>query len=84
MNQLVNSALLAYYSRLEKANSKGQPRDGGSMRSYDTMSELERRELNQMLSDFQQCKPVSADVEEPDGNVLRIRSQSESDGESHA
>ena len=37
------------------------------MRSYDTMSELERRELHQMLSGLSALQPVSADVEEPDG-----------------
>ena len=68
MNQLVNSALLAYYSKTEegklKKPTKGQ---GASMRSYDTMSDLERRELNQMLSGLSALQPVSADVEEPNG-----------------
>jgi len=68
MNQLVNSALLAYYSKTGEAKlkrpSKGQ---GVSMRTYDTMSELERRELHQMLSGLAAVQPLSADVEEPDG-----------------
>src|SRR6266404_5388836 len=68
MNQLVNSALLAYYSKTGegklKRPAKGQ---GVSMRSYDTMSELDRRELHQTLSGLSAMQPVSADVEAPDG-----------------
>ena len=68
MNQLVNSALLAYYSKTGegklKSPTKGQ---GVSMRSYDTMSELDRRELHQTLSGLSAMQPVSAVVEEPDG-----------------
>src|ERR1700690_2588887 len=68
MNQLVNSALLAYYSKTGevklKRPTKGQ---GVAMRTYDTMSDLERRELNQMLSGLSALQPVSADVEEPNG-----------------
>ena len=68
MNQLVNSALLAYYSKTGegklKRPAKGQ---GVSMRSYDTMSDLERRELHQMLSGLSAVQPISADVDEPDG-----------------
>jgi hypothetical protein len=68
MNQLVNSALLAYYSKTGEGKLKRPTRDRGpSMRSYDTMSELERRELHQMLSGLSAVQPVSADVEEPDG-----------------
>lgn len=37
------------------------------MRSYDIMSELERRELHQMLSGLSAVRPVSGDVDEPDG-----------------
>ena len=37
------------------------------MLSYDTMSELERRELHQMLSGLSAMQPVPVDVEEPDG-----------------
>src|SRR6267143_2613635 len=68
MNQLVNSALLAYYSKTGegklKRPTKGQ---GVSMRTYDTMSDLERRELHQMLSGLSALQPVATDVEEPDG-----------------
>ena len=68
MNQLVNSALLAYYSKTEegklKKPTKGQ---GASMRSYDTMSDLERRELDQLLSGLAAMQAVSSDVEEPNG-----------------
>jgi hypothetical protein len=68
MNQLVNSALLAYYSKtgedkLEKP-AKGR---GSSMHSYDTMSELERKELHQMLSGLSALQSVPIDAEEPDG-----------------
>jgi len=37
------------------------------MRTYDTMSELERRELHQMLSGLSAVQPLSGEVEEPDG-----------------
>jgi len=68
MNQLVNSALLAYYSKTGEAKLKRPTkRQGVSMRTYDTMSELERRELHQMLSGLAAVQPLSADVEEPDG-----------------
>src|SRR6266566_1270202 len=51
MNQLVNSALLAFYSKAGEGKLEKQTSGrGSSMRSYDTMSELERRELHQMLS----------------------------------
>jgi hypothetical protein len=67
-NQLVNSALLAYYSKAGegklKRPTKGQ---GVSMRTYDTRSDLERRELHQMLSGLSGLQPVATDVEEPDG-----------------
>jgi hypothetical protein len=68
MNQLVNSALLAYYSKTGevklKRPTKGQ---GVPMRTYDTMSELERRELRQMLSGLAAVQPIKAEVDEPDG-----------------
>jgi hypothetical protein len=68
MNQLVNSALLAFYSKTGegklKRPTKGQ---GVSMRTYDTMSESERRVLDQMLSGLAGMQSVAADVEEPDG-----------------
>jgi hypothetical protein len=55
MNQLVNSALLAYYSKT------------GDGKLKKTMSEMERRELHQMLSGLSAVQPVSSEVEEPDG-----------------
>jgi hypothetical protein len=68
MNQLVNSALLAYYAKTEEGKlNKPTKGRGAAMRSYDTMSELERRELHQMLSGLSAVQPVSAEVEEPDG-----------------
>src|SRR5487761_2519736 len=43
MNQLVNSALLAYYSKTGEGKLKKATRGrGASLRSYDTMSEAER------------------------------------------
>ena len=68
MNQLVNSALLAYYSKTGEDKLK-RPTKGQvvSMRSYDTMSESERRGLDQMLSGLSGLQPVVTDVEEPDG-----------------
>ena len=68
MNQLVNSALLAYYSKTGEGKLK-QPTEGRgtSIHSYDTMSESERRELHQMLSGLLAMQPVSIDAEEPDG-----------------
>src|ERR1700736_6526326 len=68
MNQLVNSALLAYYSKTGdsklKRPIKGQ---GVAMPTYDTMPDLERRELDQLLSGLAGMQAVAADVEEPDG-----------------
>src|SRR5712664_1633273 len=68
MNQLVNSALLAYYSKggegKLKRSTKGR---GSSVHSYDSMSELERRELHQMLSGLSALQSVPIDAEEPDG-----------------
>src|SRR5712675_3237131 len=51
MNQLVNSALLAYYSKTGEGKLK-KPSKGrsSSVHLYDAMSESERRELSQMLS----------------------------------
>jgi hypothetical protein len=68
MNQLVNSALLAYYSKTGEGKLK-RPIKGQavSMRTYDTMSESQRRELDQMLSGLAGMQSVAADVEEPDG-----------------
>ena len=68
MNQLVNSALLAYYSKSGEGRPDRQIKGRGvSMRSYDTMSESERRELHQMLSGLSALQPVAAEVDEPDG-----------------
>ena len=68
MNQLVNSALLAFYSKTGEVKLKKATKGGVSRRrSYDTMSELERRELHQMLSGLSAMQPVSIDAEEPDG-----------------
>jgi len=68
MNQLVNSALLAYYSKggegKLKTPTKGR---GSSMHSYDTMSEAERRELHRMLAGLSAMQSVPIDTEEPDG-----------------
>jgi hypothetical protein len=68
MNQLVNSALLAFYSKGREGKLK-EPTTGrgSSMYSYDTMSELERRELHQMLSGLSAVQPVAIDAEQPDG-----------------
>jgi len=68
MNQLVNSALLAYYSKTGKINttSSAERRDV-SAHSYDTMSKLERREFHQMLSELSPTQSVSIAAEEPDG-----------------
>src|SRR6266436_415090 len=68
MNQLVNSALLAYYSKTGEGKLKKPAKErGSSMLSYDTTSELERRELHQMLSGLSAMQSVSTDAEEPDG-----------------
>jgi hypothetical protein len=68
MNQLVNSALLAYYSKTGehrlKQLAKGRE---SSMRSYDTMLESDRRQLHQMLSGLSAMQRVSIDAEQPDG-----------------
>src|SRR5437588_5987338 len=51
MNQLVNSALLAYYSKTGEGKLKGPTRDrGGIRRTYEEKTELELREIHQMLS----------------------------------
>jgi hypothetical protein len=68
MNQLVNSALLAYYSKGGEGKLKKPAKGrGSSMHSYDTMSEAERRELHQMLSGLSALQSVPIDAEEPDG-----------------
>jgi hypothetical protein len=68
MNQLVNSALLAYYSGTGKIKLKsGTKRRSEIVRSYDTMSELERREFHLMLSELSATQSFSIAAEEPDG-----------------
>ncbi len=68
MNQLVNSALLAYYSKAGESKLKRPTKGRGpSMHSYDTMSESERRELYQMLSGLSAMQSVPFEAEEPNG-----------------
>ena len=68
MNELVNSALLAHYSKAASVKpKKSTKRHGVSRHSYDKMSDLERRELHQMLSELLATQSVSAVAEEPDG-----------------
>ena len=68
MNQLVNSALLAYYSKNGEGKLKKTPNGRPpSKRSYDTLSESERRELHQMLLGLSALQSVPIDAEEPDG-----------------
>jgi hypothetical protein len=68
MNQLVNSALLSYYSNTGQIKPrKATKRRGASTHSYDTMSELERGELHQMLPDLSATRSVSVIAEELDG-----------------
>jgi hypothetical protein len=68
MNQLVNSALLAFYSKGRKGKLKRSTKVRGlSMHSYDTMSEPERRELHQMLAQFSAMQFVPLEAEEPNG-----------------
>jgi hypothetical protein len=68
MNQLVNSALLAYYSKTREDKTKKLTSGrGSSAHSYDTMSEPERQELHQMLSGISPMQSVPIDAEEPNG-----------------
>jgi hypothetical protein len=66
MNQLVNSALLAYYSKKGKVK-RPTKRRGVSTHSYGTMSELECRELHRVLSELSSTQSVSINAEAPDG-----------------
>jgi hypothetical protein len=68
MNQLVNSALLAYYSKTREGKLK-KPAKGrsSSVHSYDAMSESERRELHQMLAQLSAMQSVPLEAEEPNG-----------------
>src|SRR5260370_37892837 len=66
MNQLVNSALLAYYSKAGKGKLKGPTKGRGTpMHSYDTMSELERRERHQMRSGLSAIESIPFEEGEP-------------------
>jgi len=68
MNQLVNSALLAYYSKTGEGKLKKLTTARvSSKRSYDSMSESERRELHQMLSGLSAIQSVPFEAEEPNG-----------------
>ena len=66
MNQLVNSALLAYYEQGGKTKRRNR-RDGQSAGLYDNMSEAERRALHHAFSGFFEMKAVAISGEEPDG-----------------
>src|ERR1700692_1226598 len=69
MNQLVNSALLAYYSETAESKLKKLAKGrSSSAHSYDTMSEAERRELHEMLADLSAMQSVPFDAEEPNGS----------------
>src|SRR5205814_9025094 len=59
MNQLVNSALLVFYSKGGETKLK-KPTNGSasSLRSYDTMSDLERQELHQRLAELSLMEAV--------------------------
>jgi hypothetical protein len=88
MNQLVNSALLAYYQKGGEGKLKRPSKRRESPRgSYDTMSELERKALHQLLSQFSGMEAAAIDGEEPDGTHyeydrnLRTTVRVTSDGE---
>jgi hypothetical protein len=87
MNQLVNSALLAYHQKGGEAKLKRPSPKSSLGGSYDTMSELERQALHQMLSEFSGMQAVAIDGEEPDGTHyeydrnLRTTVRVTSDGE---
>jgi hypothetical protein len=68
MNQLVNSALLAFYAKGGEAKLKDPAkRRGSSAHSYDAMSESERRELHQLLEGLPAMQSVPFEAEEPNG-----------------
>ncbi len=69
MNQLVNSALLAFYSKGGESKLK-KPAKGrsSSVHSYDTMSEAERRALHRMLAELSTMQSVPFEAEEPNGS----------------
>jgi hypothetical protein len=69
MNQLVNSALLVFYSKGGESKLKKPAKGrGSSMHSYDTMTEAERRELHQMLAELSAMQSVPFEAEEPNGS----------------
>ena len=68
MNQLVNSALLAHYSKSGEGKLKKPAKGrGSSVHSYDTISDGERRELHQMLAQPSSVQSVPLEAEEPNG-----------------
>ncbi len=68
MNQLVNSALLVFYSKGGESKLKKPAKGrGSSVHSYDTMSEPERRELHQLLAGLLTMQSVPIEAEEPNG-----------------
>ena len=69
MNQLVNSALLAFYSKDGETKLKRPTKGrGSSLRSYDAMSDSERRELHQTLAELSTMQAVPFEAEEPNGS----------------
>jgi hypothetical protein len=68
MNQLVNSALLVFYSKGGESKLK-KPAKGrsSSVHSYDAMSESGRRELHQLLGGLSAMQFVPLEAEEPNG-----------------
>ena len=69
MNQLVNSALLVFYSKGGESKLKKPPKGrSSSVHSYDTMTEAERRELHQMLAELSAMQSVPFEAEEPNGS----------------
>src|SRR6202140_622525 len=69
MNQLVNRALLVYYSKGGESKLKKPAKGrGSSVHSYETMSEAERGELQQMLADLSTMQSVPFEAEEPNGS----------------
>src|SRR6267143_112566 len=69
MNQLVNSALLVFYSKGRESKLKKPAKGrGSSVHSYDTMSEAERRELHRMLAELSVLQSVPFEAEKPNGS----------------
>src|SRR5205807_3794460 len=64
----VNSALLAYYLKTGEGKlKKTLSARAAPLRSYDTMSESERRELHQLLAGLSAIQSVPLEAEEPNG-----------------